>query len=97
MTSYYKRDHEIKNFWFQDNVISWNNFEIKNTKKCMTQLLSFNRKIMQTSVFRKLCRKVKIKGKREKWSKLVNLILLSKSKEIDIKNVSQHKGGRTTF
>ena len=37
----------------------------KDTEKCMTQLLSFNRKIIQTSVFRKLCRKVKIKGKKE--------------------------------
>ena len=37
----------------------------KDTEKCMTQLLSFNRKIIQTSVFRKLYRKVKIKGKRE--------------------------------
>ena len=26
----------------------------KDTEKCMTQLLSFNRKIIQTSVFRKL-------------------------------------------
>ena len=34
----------------------------KDTEKCMTQLLSFNRKIIQTS---KLYRKVKIKGKRE--------------------------------
>ena len=38
----------------------------KDTEKCMTQLLSFNRKIIQTSVFRKLYRKVKIKGKRER-------------------------------
>ena len=38
----------------------------KDTEKCMTQLLSFNRKVIQTSVFRKLCRKVKIKGKRER-------------------------------
>ena len=37
----------------------------KDTEKCMTQLLSFNRKIIQTSVFRKLYRKVKIKGKSE--------------------------------
>ena len=37
----------------------------KDTEKCMTQLLSFNRKIIQISVFRKLYRKVKIKGKRE--------------------------------
>ena len=37
----------------------------KDTEKCMTQLLSFNRKIIQTSVFRKLYRKVKIKGKKE--------------------------------
>ena len=37
----------------------------KETENCMTQLLSFNRKIMQTSVFRKLYRKVKIKGKRQ--------------------------------
>ena len=36
----------------------------KDTKKYMTQLLSFNRKIIQTSVFRKLYRKVKIKGER---------------------------------
>ena len=34
----------------------------KDTEKCMTQLLSFNRKIIQAS---KLYRKVKIKGKRE--------------------------------
>ena len=33
----------------------------KDTEKCMTQLRSFNRKIIQTSVFRKLYRKVKIK------------------------------------
>ena len=46
----------------------------KDTEKCMTQLLSFNRKIIQISVFRKLYRKVKIKGKRETWSKLENLI-----------------------
>ena len=39
----------------------------KGTKKCMTQLLSFNIKIIKTSVFRKLHRKVKIKGKRETW------------------------------
>ena len=38
----------------------------KDTEKCMTQLLSFNRKVIQTSVFRKLYRKVKIKGKRER-------------------------------
>ena len=38
----------------------------KDTKKCMTQLLSFNRKIIQTRVFRKLYKKVKIKGKRER-------------------------------
>ena len=37
----------------------------KDTEKYMTQLLSFNRKIIQTSVFRKLYRKVKIKGKKE--------------------------------
>ena len=37
----------------------------KDTEKCMTQLLSFNRKIIQISVLRKLYRKVKIKGKRE--------------------------------
>ena len=37
----------------------------KDTEKCMTQLLSFNRKIIQASVFRKLYRKVKIKGKKE--------------------------------
>ena len=37
----------------------------KDTKKCMTQLLSFNRKIIQTRVFRKLYKKVKIKGKRD--------------------------------
>ena len=35
----------------------------KDTEKCMTQLLSFNRKIIQTSVFRKLYSKVKIKGR----------------------------------
>ena len=46
----------------------------KDTEKSMTQLLSFNRKILQTSVFRKPCRKVKIKGKRETRSKLENLI-----------------------
>ena len=38
----------------------------KDTEKCMTQLLSFNTKIIQISVFRKLHRKVKIKGKRER-------------------------------
>ena len=38
----------------------------KDTEKCKTQLLSFNRKIIQTSVFRKLYRNVKIKGKRER-------------------------------
>ena len=32
----------------------------KDTEKCMTQLLTFNRKVIQTSVFRKLYRKVKI-------------------------------------
>ena len=37
----------------------------KDTEKCMTQLLSFNRKVIQTSAFRKLYRKVKIKGERE--------------------------------
>ena len=37
----------------------------KDTEKCMIQLLSFNRKIIQTSVFRILYRKVRIKGKRE--------------------------------
>ena len=37
----------------------------KDTEKCMTQLLSFNRKVIQTNVFGKLYRKVKIKGKRE--------------------------------
>ena len=37
----------------------------KDTEKCMTQLLSFNRKIIQASVFRKLYRKVKIKGKKD--------------------------------
>ena len=37
----------------------------KDTEKCMTQLLGFNRKIIQTSVFRKLYRKVIIKGKRD--------------------------------
>ena len=31
----------------------------KVTEKCMTQLLSFNRKIIQISVFRKLYRKSK--------------------------------------
>ena len=38
----------------------------KDTEKCMTQLLSLNRKIIQTSVFRKRYRKVKTKGKRER-------------------------------
>ena len=38
----------------------------KDTGKCMTQLLSLNRKIIQTSVFRKRYRKVKTKGKRER-------------------------------
>ena len=52
-----------------EKILKW-----KETEDCMTQLLSFNRKIMQTSVFRKLYRKVKIKGKRETWSKLENLI-----------------------
>ena len=33
----------------------------KDTEKCMTQILGFNRKIIQTSVFRKLYRKAKIK------------------------------------
>ena len=42
------------------------NFGIKSTEKCMKQLLSFNRKIIQRSAFRKLCRKVKIEGKRER-------------------------------
>ena len=37
----------------------------KDTEKCMTQLLGFNRKIIQTSVFRKLYRKVLLKGKRD--------------------------------
>ena len=37
----------------------------EDTEKCMTQLLSFNRKVILTSAFRKLYRKVKIKGKRE--------------------------------
>ena len=53
-----------------EKILKW-----KETEDCMTQLLSFNRKIMQTSVFRKLYRKVKIKGKREtKWTKLENFI-----------------------
>ena len=38
----------------------------KDTEKFMTRLLSFNRKIIQTSIFRKLYRKMKIKGKRER-------------------------------
>ena len=38
----------------------------KDTEKCTTQLLSFNRKVIQTSVFGKLYRKVKIKGNRER-------------------------------
>ena len=37
----------------------------EDTEKCMTQLLSFNRKVILTSAFRKLYKKVKIKGKRE--------------------------------
>ena len=37
----------------------------KDTEKCMTQLVSFNRKIIQTGVYRKLYRNVKIEGKRE--------------------------------
>ena len=41
-------------------------FKLKDIEKCIMQLLSFNRKIIQTSVFRKLYRKVKIKGKRER-------------------------------
>ena len=36
----------------------------KDPEKCMTHLPSFNRKIIQTSVFRIRYRKVKIKGKR---------------------------------
>ena len=39
--------------------------KLEDNEKCMTQLLSFNRKFMQVSVVRKLYRKVKIKGKRE--------------------------------
>ena len=42
----------------------------KDTEKCMMQLLSFNIKII--SVFRKLYRKVKIKGKRERERSEVN-------------------------
>ena len=37
----------------------------KDTEKCVMQLLSFKRKIIQTSDFRKLYRKVKIKGQTE--------------------------------
>ena len=38
-----------------------------DTEKCMTQLLSFNWKVIQTSVIQtKLYREVKIKGKRER-------------------------------
>ena len=37
----------------------------KDTEKCMTQLVSFNRKTIQTSGYRKLQRNVKIEGKRE--------------------------------
>ena len=44
----------------------------KDTEKSMTQLLSFNRKIIQTSIFGKLYRKVKIKGKRERERREVN-------------------------
>ena len=37
----------------------------EDTEKCITQLLHFNRKVIQTSAFRKLYRKVKIKGNRD--------------------------------
>ena len=50
----------------------------KDTEKCLTQLLSFNRKIIQTSISKKLYKKVKIKGKRETWSKLENLYIPNK-------------------
>ena len=46
--------------------------KLKDTEKCMTQLPSFNRKIIQASVFRKLYRKGKIKGKRERERREVN-------------------------
>ena len=68
LTKISKLTHEITWSWnqkFQDHVISWDNFEIKRYRKMYDA---------QTSVFRKLYRKVKIKGKRETWSKLENLI-----------------------
>ena len=40
-------------------------FKSEDTEKCITQLLHFNRKVIQTSAFRKLYRKVKIKGNRD--------------------------------
>ena len=59
-----KHDIEIKNFDFKIMLSHETILKSKDTEKCMTQLLSFNRKIIQTSVFRKLYRKVKIKGER---------------------------------
>ena len=74
-----KLTHEITWSWNQNifdfKMLSHETIlKSKDTKKCMTHLLSFNRKVIKTSVFRKLSRKVKIKGKRETWSKLGNLI-----------------------
>ena len=51
----------------------------KDTEKCMTKLLGFNREIIQKSVFSKLYKIVRIKEKRETLSELENLIFLSKS------------------
>ena len=43
-----------KIFYFKIMLSHETILKSKDTKKCMTQLLSFNRKIIQTSVFRKL-------------------------------------------
>ena len=84
---------EIKIFYFKSMLSHDLILKSIDTEKWMTQLLSFNRKVtprilesLQTSVFRKLYRKVKIKGKRETWSKLENLIfqIISKTKEIKL-------------
>ena len=63
----------------------------KDTEKCMTQLPSLNRKIIQTSVFRKLYRKVKIKGKSETDipNDLVNLRKLIQRMSLSIKEEEQ--------
>ena len=56
---------KLKIFYFKIVLSHETILKSKDTEKCMTQLLSFNRKIIQASVFRKLYRKVKIKGKKE--------------------------------